>query len=99
MTVRTGLGVDSHRFAAGRRLVIGGVEVPHDRPVLRIDPFEVIESLGERGPVAEQLGQYEDRRSQRDMSAYVADSNNDGGNNQDENNQNDESGDQGDVNN
>jgi 2-C-methyl-D-erythritol 2,4-cyclodiphosphate synthase len=31
VTVRTGLGVDSHRFAEGRRLVIGGVEVPHDR--------------------------------------------------------------------
>jgi len=29
--VRTGLGIDSHRFAAGRRLVLGGVEVPHDR--------------------------------------------------------------------
>jgi 2-C-methyl-D-erythritol 2,4-cyclodiphosphate synthase len=28
--VRTGLGVDSHRFAPGRRLVLGGVEVPHD---------------------------------------------------------------------
>ena len=55
------------------------VEVPHDRPVLRIDPFEVIESLGESGPVAEQLGQYEDRRSQRDMAAYVADGYNDGG--------------------
>ncbi len=31
MTVRTGLGVDSHRFAEGRRLVLGGVEIPHDR--------------------------------------------------------------------
>jgi 2-C-methyl-D-erythritol 2,4-cyclodiphosphate synthase len=31
VTVRTGLGYDSHRFAAGRRLVIGGVEIPHDR--------------------------------------------------------------------
>jgi 2-C-methyl-D-erythritol 2,4-cyclodiphosphate synthase len=31
VTVRTGLGVDSHRFAAGRRLVLGGVEIPHDR--------------------------------------------------------------------
>ena len=31
MTVRTGLGVDTHRFAPGRRLVLGGVEVPHDR--------------------------------------------------------------------
>ena len=31
MTVRTGLGVDTHRFAHGRRLVLGGVEIPHDR--------------------------------------------------------------------
>jgi 2-C-methyl-D-erythritol 2,4-cyclodiphosphate synthase len=29
--MRTGIGVDSHRFAAGRRLVLGGVEIPHDR--------------------------------------------------------------------
>jgi len=29
--VRTGLGIDSHRFAPGRRLVLGGVEIPHDR--------------------------------------------------------------------
>ena len=26
---RTGIGYDSHRFAAGRRLVLGGVQVPH----------------------------------------------------------------------
>jgi 2-C-methyl-D-erythritol 2,4-cyclodiphosphate synthase len=29
--VRTGLGLDTHRFAAGRRLVLGGVEVPYER--------------------------------------------------------------------
>lgn len=28
---RTGIGYDSHRFAAGRRLVLGGVELPHER--------------------------------------------------------------------
>jgi 2-C-methyl-D-erythritol 2,4-cyclodiphosphate synthase len=28
--IRTGIGVDSHRFEAGRRLVLGGVEIPHD---------------------------------------------------------------------
>ncbi len=28
MSTRTGIGYDSHRFAAGRRLVLGGVEVP-----------------------------------------------------------------------
>ena len=27
--VRTGLGIDTHRFAEGRRLVLGGVEIPH----------------------------------------------------------------------
>ena len=26
--MRSGLGIDSHRFAAGRRLVLGGVEIP-----------------------------------------------------------------------
>jgi 2-C-methyl-D-erythritol 2,4-cyclodiphosphate synthase len=29
--VRTGIGFDSHRLVEGRRLVLGGVEVPHDR--------------------------------------------------------------------
>jgi 2-C-methyl-D-erythritol 2,4-cyclodiphosphate synthase len=28
---RIGLGFDAHAFEAGRRLVLGGVEVPHDR--------------------------------------------------------------------
>jgi 2-C-methyl-D-erythritol 2,4-cyclodiphosphate synthase len=27
----TGIGYDSHRLAAGRRLVIGGIEIPHER--------------------------------------------------------------------
>ncbi len=55
------------------------VEVPRDRPVVRIDPFDVVDTLGERGPIAAQLGQYEDRRSQRDMAAYITDGYNDGG--------------------
>jgi len=29
--VRMGLGVDTHRFAEGRRLVLGGVEIPFER--------------------------------------------------------------------
>ncbi|MGH2962188.1 MAG: 2-C-methyl-D-erythritol 2,4-cyclodiphosphate synthase [Solirubrobacterales bacterium] len=28
---RVGIGYDSHRLVEGRRLVLGGVEVPHDR--------------------------------------------------------------------
>jgi ATP-dependent DNA helicase DinG len=55
------------------------VEVPRDRELSRIDPFDVIDALGERGPIAAHLGQYEDRRSQRDMAAYIADGYNDGG--------------------
>jgi 2-C-methyl-D-erythritol 2,4-cyclodiphosphate synthase len=27
----TGIGYDSHRFTAGRRLILGGVEISHDR--------------------------------------------------------------------
>jgi 2-C-methyl-D-erythritol 2,4-cyclodiphosphate synthase len=29
--LRVGVGYDSHRFAEGRRLVLGGVEIEHDR--------------------------------------------------------------------
>jgi len=31
VTVIMGLGYDCHRLVAGRRLVLGGVEIPHDR--------------------------------------------------------------------
>jgi 2-C-methyl-D-erythritol 2,4-cyclodiphosphate synthase len=30
MSARVGVGYDSHRFAAGRRLVLGGVEIEHE---------------------------------------------------------------------
>ena len=26
---RVGIGIDVHRFAAGRKCIIGGVEIPH----------------------------------------------------------------------
>ncbi len=29
MIVRTGLGFDAHRFSDGRKLILGGVEIPH----------------------------------------------------------------------
>jgi len=28
---RVGVGIDVHRFAAGRKLILGGVEIPHPR--------------------------------------------------------------------
>ncbi|HEV7364436.1 MAG TPA: helicase C-terminal domain-containing protein [Gemmatimonadales bacterium] len=55
------------------------VEVPRDRPVVRVDPFDIIDTLGESGPIAAQLNRYEDRRCQRDMAAHITDGYNDGG--------------------
>jgi ATP-dependent DNA helicase DinG len=55
------------------------VEVPRDRPITRIDPFDVVATLGEGGPIAGQLTRYEDRRCQRDMAAHIADGYNEGG--------------------
>ncbi len=31
MALRVGIGVDSHRLVDGERLVLGGVEIPHER--------------------------------------------------------------------
>ena len=31
MTTRSGIGYDVHRFSAGRKLILGGVEIPHER--------------------------------------------------------------------
>src|SRR4029077_11696444 len=31
MSVLTGIGFDSHRLASARRLILGGVEIPHER--------------------------------------------------------------------
>jgi ATP-dependent DNA helicase DinG len=55
------------------------VEVPKRRETVRLDPVTLAWSLGEGGSVAKVLGQFEDRPSQRDMTAYVADTYNDGG--------------------
>jgi ATP-dependent DNA helicase DinG len=55
------------------------VEVPRQRAVVRLDPYAIVASLGEGGPVAGQLIRYEDRRCQRDMAAYISDGYNDGG--------------------
>jgi len=55
------------------------VEIPRRRAVTRLDPVDVAGLLAERGPVAKGLGAFEDRPSQRDMAAYIADVYNDGG--------------------
>ncbi|HEX9729611.1 MAG TPA: helicase C-terminal domain-containing protein [Gemmatimonadales bacterium] len=55
------------------------VEVPRPRTHTPLDAIAVAGLLGERGPVAQVMGYYEDRPSQRDMAAYIADTYNDGG--------------------
>ncbi len=39
---RTGIGYDVHRFAEGRRLVLGGVEIPHSRGLFGHSDADVI---------------------------------------------------------
>jgi len=40
--VRIGLGYDSHRFADGRKLIIGGVEIPHEKGLLGHSDADVL---------------------------------------------------------
>jgi ATP-dependent DNA helicase DinG len=55
------------------------VEVPRRREHAPLDAVGIADALGTGGTVAEVFQQFEDRPSQRDMAAYVADSYNDGG--------------------
>lgn len=72
-----GIGFGIVDNAAERLYVV--VEVPRDAVRRPIDPFEVIDLLGEHGPIAGELGGFEDRRSQRDMAAHLVDAYNDRG--------------------
>jgi len=55
------------------------VEVPRRKRLERLDPLDVVHTLGPQGPIAARLGNFEDRQGQRDMAAHVADAYNDGG--------------------
>lgn len=39
---RTGIGYDVHRFAEGRKCILGGVEIPHERGLLGHSDADVI---------------------------------------------------------
>ena len=39
---RSGIGIDSHAFADGRRLILGGVEIPHERGLLGHSDADVL---------------------------------------------------------
>lgn len=40
--MRIGCGFDAHRFAPGRRLVLGGVDIPHDQGMLAHSDGDVL---------------------------------------------------------
>ena len=40
--IRTGIGYDSHRLVEGRRLVLGGVEIPHERGLMGHSDADVL---------------------------------------------------------
>lgn len=40
--IRTGIGYDSHRLAEGRRLVLGGIEIPHVQGLLGHSDADVL---------------------------------------------------------
>jgi 2-C-methyl-D-erythritol 2,4-cyclodiphosphate synthase len=40
--IRTGLGFDVHRLAAGRKLILGGVEIPFDKGLLGHSDADVL---------------------------------------------------------
>jgi 2-C-methyl-D-erythritol 2,4-cyclodiphosphate synthase len=42
VTARSGIGWDSHRLAPGRKLILGGVEIPHDRGLLGHSDADVL---------------------------------------------------------
>jgi ATP-dependent DNA helicase DinG len=55
------------------------VECPRAQALERLDPVAVARLLAEDGPVAAEVGGFEDRPAQRDMAAYITDVYNDGG--------------------
>jgi ATP-dependent DNA helicase DinG len=55
------------------------VEVPRRTARVPLDALAIANTLADGGSVARVLGQFEDRASQRDMAAYVADTYNEGG--------------------
>ena len=40
--IRIGYGYDVHQFSSGRKLIIGGIEIPHDRGLLGHSDADVL---------------------------------------------------------
>jgi 2-C-methyl-D-erythritol 2,4-cyclodiphosphate synthase len=40
--MRTGLGIDTHRFVYGRKLILGGVEIPYEKGLIGYSDADVL---------------------------------------------------------
>ncbi len=73
--IRVGIGFDVHRLAAGRRLVIAGVEVPHPfGPVAHSDGDVVLHAVADAALGAAGLGDLGDHFPDTDPAWKDADS-------------------------
>ena len=48
LMIRTGIGLDTHRFEPGRPLVLGGVEIPHEQGLAGHSDADVLDPRGHR---------------------------------------------------
>ena len=44
--MRIGIGYDSHKLAQGRKLILGGVEVPFEKGLYATDDAALVEDMG-----------------------------------------------------
>jgi 2-C-methyl-D-erythritol 2,4-cyclodiphosphate synthase len=81
VSVRTGIGYDSHRFAEGRRLILGGVEVPEaprgleghsDADVLTHAVMDALLGAGALGDIGEHFPDSDDRWREADSVELLA---------------------------
>ncbi len=42
MRYRAGIGYDVHQFATGRRLILGGIEIPHEKGLIGHSDADVL---------------------------------------------------------
>ena len=80
MSALVGIGYDSHRLAAGRRLVIGGVEIPHelgldghsDADVLAHAVIDALLGAAGLGDIGEHFPDTDERWRDADSMALLA---------------------------
>ena len=79
--IRTGIGIDSHRFEPGRPLILGGVEIPHeaglaghsDADVLAHAVIDALLGAASKGDIGEHFPDTDPRYAGADSLALLRD--------------------------